>query len=564
MADTKRFGALLIAAATCAGLGAAFAAGNAVNITGDMQIDAVDRKGTTTFASGQNFTNLPTDGAAANGFRNPYGTNKDESNFFQTRVYLNFGVDLAQNVRAFVQVGGKSIAGNNIANQGANTNMNTGTQTGGDSSFNARVRQAYVQLNEVMVPELGFRIGIQDVVKGMDRGDGNHFVMDSRGWGKHFQIRNGGTVERSFSTRGRNANLPVATANGFDDLNDTDGTPFEWAVTFSKKDMFSGELFYVKLEETGSGFTNDSYIWGIDGKLPLKMVNDKSVLTAHLFNVKDDSFVQSELTAATKPGSGSNFWQYGLGADMFFSAFEGYGEFAVQSGKFADNYGQTSLGQDQGQEKRQSAYAYYLGGKYMLPGMTGFKPALDVSYWSYSGDDNQHDESNSGFINYGDNKSTLVVEDGEYGIGLNNNYNVWRFKGSVDLDGLMMKNRSTLLTASWNSFDVNASKIRGGIAGAGAGLAPLSATYGVQDINPGHFGDEFDVTLAHDYSENVTFKLGYGIFLPGSYVRENANLNVYQVWSAGGATTPALGTPGLDQGDGSPAKVMVFTTSVKF
>lgn len=562
MSDMKRLGAMLVATAAGFGLTAWGAEQDhaKINITGELAIDAVSRKNTTTFNSAESWTNP---GVNVTNFANT--KQNDASDLIQTKVYLNFGVDLNTNSRVFIQMGGKNTAGNNT---GVAANPNTGMAygtPGGDSSFNARIRQAYLEMNEVLVSGMGIRFGIQDMVKGIDRGDANHFVMYSPGWGKHFQIRNAGRVERSYSTRGRTQNLPANNALGFDDLNTTDGGTFAWVVTYDVKDIGSAELFYVKLEEAGNDYANDSYIWGVDGRMPLKNVSEGSVATAHLFNVRDDSILQQEVAVTDRPGSGTDFWQFGLGTDLFFGdrQIEFYGEVAFQQGAFTNGYNTTTPGWDQGMEKRQKAYAYYLGGKYQIPGAADFKPALDVSYWSFSGDDNQHDENNTGFVNYGDNKSSMVVEENEYGIGLNNNYNVWRFKGSVDLDGVLKKGRKTPLALSYHSFNVNEEDIDSAYGpttgtGAGAGLG------GGKTLKPSHLGDEFDITLSHDYSENVTFKLGAGWFFPGSYVRENANLGVWQVASAGGSTVPALGTPGLSHGDGSPAKVMTFTTSVKF
>lgn len=556
MADMKRFGALLVAAAACVGANALHAEQqhNAINITGEMQFDAAQRSGTTSFRRSESAFPGTADGAGT--LANTTGLAHDESDLFVSRVYLNFGFDLSTNAKAFVQLGGTGLAGNNADN----TNTGAGTNGGGDSSFVTRIRQAYVELNEVFMPQLGLKIGLQDQVRGLDRGDGNHFVMYSPGWGKHFQIRDGGRVERSFSSRARQQNVVANSSAGFDDLNNNTGGTFAYSMTWSQKDMFSAELFYVHLEEDGVGL-NEAYLWGAEAKMPLKSMNDKSLFTAHIFNVKDNTFAQLPLTVANKPGTGANFWQYGFGADLFFQdAFELYGEAAWQTGAFADHFDLTNqahtLGSnaDLGQEKRQNAYAYYVGTKFMVPGAAEFRPSLDLSYWVFSGDDNQDDANNSGFINYGDNKSSLVVEDASYGIGLSNNYNAWRFKTSVDLDGIFKKGRKTPFGVSYHMFDVREDRVRGT-------LAPTSSNGGVVgDINPGAFGTELDFWLAHEYSENVTFKLGYGVFMPGMYIRENANLSPQTI----GDVPQARGTVGLVAGDGSNATVMVFTTSVKF
>lgn len=574
MADTKHFGALLVAAAACAGLSAAYAEGKggSVNIGGEMQIDAVSRKGTTSFTSGHNRVAALAPGDVAN-LNNSTGRNSDESDLIQTKVYLNFGFDMTQNAKVFVQLGGRGISGNNVGENTTAPGTNAGTAQAGDSSFNTQVKQAYVELHEFLTPDLSAKFGIQDMVMGLDRGDGNHFVMDSRGWGKHFQFRDGGRVERSYSTRVRNgqalpgpAGATSLATSGFNDLSVNGGTPFAWVMTYAQKDMFSVDMFWVKLEETGNGIQEDSYLWGFNGKLPLKaMVNDKSFMTGHLINVKDDSFVQAPITAATKLGSGSNFWQYGLGADMHFGQFEGYGEFSIQDGKFSDHFNGVQPapgGVDVGQEKNQEAYAYYLGVKAMVPGADKFKPSVDVSYWSFSGDDDQNDSRNSGFINYGDNKSSMVLEDGEYGIGLSNNYNALRLKGTLDLVGTgMTRGHSTPVSVTYHNFGVNATRIRGIFAnGAQGGPAGAGA---ITDLNPSGLGEEWDFSIAHEYSENVTFKLGAGMFRPGMYIRENAILSVSDVTNSNGAV-PVLGAPGNQAGDGAMATVMTFTTSVKF
>ena len=553
MADTKRFGALLGAAAVCVGLSAAYAADgkNAFNITGEMQFDAVSRQGTTSFSSGQNFTSATADDTRGGGV-----THADESDLTGQKVYLNFSLDMANNAKVFVQLGGRGYAGFN----GDNTSNTVTANGGGDSSFNARVRQAYLEMHEVWMKQLGLKFGMQDMVMGLDRGDQNHFVMYSPSWGKHFQIRDGGRVENSFSTRRRQgaAALPNSVL-GFDDINTTDGGTFAWMMTFDHEQMFSASLFYVTLENDGQGL-DDGHLWGAEARIPVKMggMGDKSLVTAHMFNVKDNSFVALPNTVAARPwNGGTDFWQYGLGADLFFQdAFEGYGEFAIQKGTFDQGVNTDTLpnisgsSADIGQEKRQNAYAYYLGAKVNVPGAAEFKPSLDVSFWEFSGDDNQNDANNSGFINYGDNKSTLVVEENEYGIGLSNNYSVWRFKASVDLAGMgFTQKKSTPLTVSYHDFEVTRDRVRG----------TLAANNGAGDINPGSLGREVDLTLAHEYSENVTFKLGYGVFMPGMYVRENANMSVPQVLAVS-----AIGTPGAGAADGANASVLVFTTSVKF
>ena len=243
---------------------------------------------------------------------------------------------------------------------------------------------------------------------------------------------------------------------------------------------------------------------------------EKSSILFHAANFRDGNITTEEGIAAPADrfGQGLNIWAIGLGAQVYYQGFEIFGEFDQQSGDFDDGVTTSTASATVANEEDHSASAYYMGGKYVFKGVMGdVTPWVETSLWSYSGDDKPTDDENEGYINYGSVKETLIVEDNMLGMGMSNNYGVWRVKGGFNGFKAPLGLKGSLsIDGSFNTFTVKEDAI----------VAANSRTAAAQTQD--ELGDEWDLAFRWAYAENITFSLSFGWFMPGDAVAENVGL----------------------------------------
>ncbi len=129
---------------------------------------------------------------------------------------------------------------------------------------------------------------------------------------------------------------------------------------------------------------------------------------------------------------------YSIGGGFAFKATRAlriYGEAWGQTGEFCEGFTRPPAGDPyhwlatRDGTVTQQAFAGYLGGRYEMRSkgddgslMAKWRPYLDFSYWWVGGDKSPHDMRNQDFIAYEAVDSTLIMEEGRYGLDMDTNY----------------------------------------------------------------------------------------------------------------------------------------------
>lgn len=502
-------------------------------ITVDFRNHSVYRNNLTDFSDDRVLTSQTTSAKTSVEASSPLYNDKEAFN--RTIVDLNFRADVGANVSLNVQARADNIAGRSFgANDG--TIADTGSTFNGQLESELDLRQAYVDFNDFLFENFNWRLGQAELTYGIDRGDGSHFLISSNDLGNRFQFRNGGNVDYAFNTTAPVA--AAATSVNFRDLR-AERTPFVWVFNYNHE-MFWADLFAAKFEETGIDQDDEDILGlvvGVPFNLGLNEDEDKNEVQFHFFRHSDKDIQTEEdvPTATTSFGKGSDIWAWGFGARWYpVRDLELFAEFDHQTGDFNENAPNGA-----GIEEDHDAFAFYLGAKYAIPEVGGAKPWVEASYWYYTGDDDNTDRDNEAYINYGYANKTLVVENNEYGMGLSNNYSVFRLEGGVDLSNVINRpGEKWELMTGLHFFSVLEDDI-----------SAANHVNGVKSSED-ELGWEWDLAAKWGYSENVSFSLGFGWFFPGDYVSENTAL--------GGITTG-----GVEKNDDT-VTVVRFDTEVKF
>jgi hypothetical protein len=502
-------------------------------ISGEIKVDSVYRNNITDFSDDVRYKENGTKMSKA---ASPTATDmqNDEEGFNNVQVSLGVRAELVNNVVASIELESNQIAGGS----GDDANQNAGTRNTVNQN-NLVVKQAYVDVLELFDPRLSMRLGQQEFIYGLDRGDGNEFLLSSNSLQHRHQLRNGGNVDNAFNSQ-NTTSATVTNARSFNDYPVSENrNTFGYRWVWNEEGLYNLELFMAKLEETGLA-QDDEDIYGAYLTMPVDtgMSEKPTTITGHLFSVHDKAAATEENTNnLDASGSGSDFWAWGFGAQWWVNDdLEVFGELDIQDGDFNDG-----VAPGNGNEEDQNADAWYFGARYNVPDMA-MALWVEASWWSYSGDDNDADRDQDAYINYGDVDDSIVVEDNSYGMGISNNYEVIRLKlgGRLDsgADGFLPTDVPTTLSAAWHMFSVSEDAISAANSVTGA------------RITEDDLGDELDVKLNYTYSENLSFHLGAGWFFPGGAVEKNILL---------GGDAAANRT-----GDDDTVTIVTLGTSVQF
>lgn len=486
-----------------------------LTLTADLDFFTVARENLSDFSDDEVLVNRATGTKSSDAGT---ATANDGETTTTTTLDVNAHADLGSDAYMAFQMRATDINGRSYGTQDRLA-ADTGSTLNGQGEFEVELRQAYAHLDNFLVDKLSFRLGVQEMNYGLDRGNGTHFLLATGDLGHRFQFRNGGNVDFAFNTN-KIAGASAAGAVDFmatrDQANPGFGWKFCWGMDQGENTLGIDAIWTV-LEETGTD-QDDEDILGFYGTYGFEMMGkEKSTITAHFVRYADKNIATEEDgNIGTDRGRGSEFWGWGAGAQVRWDNVEVFGEFDFQNGDFNED---ALGGAAAGIEEDQDASAWYVGGKYAFKEMMAdMTPWVETSIWSYSGDDDNADDSNDAYINYGSVKETMIVEDNQFGMGLSNNYFAWRLKGGlmVDSNATPLKGEKSI-EVSFNTFEINEDEISAANAVGGA------------KITESDLGDEWDIKLRWGYSENISFALGFGWFMPGSYVEENVQL--------GGVTT---------------------------
>ncbi|MGH9363443.1 MAG: hypothetical protein ACRD2T_16155, partial [Thermoanaerobaculia bacterium] len=182
-----------------------------------------------------------------------------------------------------------------------------------------------------------------------------------------------------------------------------------------------------------------------------------------------------------------------------------FGEIYFQQGTYARNA--TATGEDIDQEE---AFAVNLGGKLKTQklGAWEFVPYVEASYVEVTGDDDSTDDENQNFVSLENNNRTLIVENGYYGYDIDTNYRGVRLAGGFDVK----KFHFEILYAFFELQDNSGGRVAGG-----ASSSPK-------------LGDEIDLTLGYEYSENLKLQFQTG-WLTGSRALGDESATIISLFS---------------------------------
>jgi len=474
----------------------ALAADRNVTISGSIEMNAIHRDNVFDWSDDPEdiwiapFTTIPHRGPDGLLGTADDGQN-DQENFVDVYVVIDIEAELADNVMAKVQ----------LANQRHETDRF------GEDGFDVEVTEAWVMMKEFMIPELTVKLGLQDFTSSL-REDGNAFLLNTK---ETFQLGK----------------------EGDDYGSDVGG--LKLTVDLIPNEL-SADVFWFRAADPGT--TNawfDAYGAMMGYYFPDEMSHVQLAAinfhdnTGAAANTYTDVLKQYPTYVAAPYLDGyegvvtdGDWWALSAGIQYFLDtgigALELYGEGVWEMGDYSGtsspNPYKSILDQDEALD--MDAFGGRVGAELSLADMT-WSPKIGASYWYRSGDEDPGDDSQENFVSYGKTVETLIVEDALYGYNLNTNYEVWRLSLAVcPVESLAVK-------LQYNDFWLNEGSYEQGYLPPRpfAGWLPvIPENIGSED----DFGQEIDLTATYTYSENVTFMLGLGYFMPGDVISDNPRL----------------------------------------
>ena len=197
----------------------------------------------------------------------------------------------------------------------------------------------------------------------------------------------------------------------------------------------------------------------------------------------------------------SRIWTFGLGSTVKATkSLEVFAEAYGQGGTYWNNYNPAvdpSNISTQAKTIMQQAFGGYGGFKYTAE-KSAWKPYFGIEWWWLSGDPDRTDRKQQNFISYEDVDDTIILEENNYGLDMDTNYSAMKFRAGFK------PARDWELNLLLGNFRTGR-KIE---ANAGLGYR------GYEKI-----GDEFDIQIKWDYTEDITFRAGAGFLWNAKYFK---------------------------------------------
>lgn len=403
------------------------------------------------------------------------GTGKRQSSatFSDPTITLNFDIWLANQVKAYLSLKTPEYLIDDLGSPAVPV-----------GPFNLprrmlEVDQAYVHIDQFGFKEFSIKLGIQDIV---------YDLLDS---GNPFFLALGESEDPFVKTNGTPFQVP---GNGQFELNgpglastvEAGGVKF----TYNKKGkrlQFRGDAIFVTTVETRQNDL-DRDLFALVGTISVP--SEKETAAKIMLTL-----------ASISQNPASRIWTLGLGS--FVNATKGLSLFAEaygQGGTYWDNYDPATDTPNLSNETKtilQQAFGGY-GGFRFTGNKSAWKPYFGMEWWWLSGDPDRDDRKQQNFISYEDVDDTIILEENNYGYDLDTNYSALKtrlgFKPGRDWElGLL-----------YGSFRTGR-KVR---ANAGLGYK------GFEKI-----GDELDIQLKWDYTEDISFRAGAGLLWNAKYLR---------------------------------------------
>jgi hypothetical protein len=383
-----------------------------------------------------------------------------DADFFDPRITLNLTVQMEKNIRGVLELQNeerdailhRTSLGNHYI-----TNRAPGNE------FRLQVEKAYIEVAQFLTTGLTFKGGIIPFKRAL-RANGESFFIDL------------GEAESPFSTRADTHAAGVVTT---------------WQPI--QQVQFYADAFYLVTAES-SFRRQDETVAGINIDLDMTKEargdDESRIDIPRFFNL---------LFAVIQSGSKTVIWNFGGGFSYFFSGdpqtylIEIYSELLFQFGEYA---GKNRAPAFTLRDQQHLALGTYGGFKFAYQA-SPFKPFLDVSAWYISGDDDDPSaKKNRDLVTYENIRSTLIMEENDYGLDVDSNYWAVKIEGGVSLTPLLKEEvRLKLLYAHFETID-----------------APPHRTH--------RLGEEIDVRLSWEYSSDLSFALNTGILWNSAHFKQ--------------------------------------------
>lgn len=477
---------LLVAALMVVLASPAFAAIQNVKVSGDITSTWVDRNnfdlGLTNNINSLNFG----DGSFGAGGSNPAGLKKQ--NVFLTQTRLRVDADLSDNVSTTVGL---------INERAWNGEQTYGYGGGSVNDTNVQLYLASVTMRELLYSPLTVTVGRQVFSYG------NGLVLGDGG------VNNLGTGNLQFVAQ----DLTMRTA--YDGVKAVlDYKPLTIDVFYFKNGQSNVGGFYSPSDKTSSDVyginanyqLSDPMNTVLEGYLFTRLDGKQFVSSGTYTNDKSNSLYVPGLRASTNPIKGLNV----------------QGEVAWQLGQATvyprDNFGVPTANQE---SERRSAMAAQFLASYALPVLDKYKPTVNASYTYVSGDKNANGNVNTNIPPVG-TKSAKVY-------GAWDSFNETQGGGTIYNTLFPLTNMNIVaLGASANPLeDVTTAFTYSNLWAAQSynGYNPLliyqpnsGGTLYAPSTKAGQrgLGNEYDVNVTYNYTEDVTFGVSLGWFVAGS------------------------------------------------
>jgi len=282
-------------------------------------------------------------------------------------------------------------------------------------------------------------------------------------------------------------------------------------------DPITVDSFYSKINETGTA-TRDIDLFGAD--LAYAVGSYNANVAAYVVGYQD--FGATE-TAPSPPGRvppqlggvylGEKVYTLGLrGTVEPTTGLRAGAEIAFETGDFSGT-------------RSQRASAVQLNGQYTFN--TTFKPVLKAKYAFFSGEEVQDAGDQESWIPYAEDQTWGIIADRmnlstvSGGTPQNSNTNM----NIINVGASFVPLEDLTVNADWYYFQLVEENDTSPNAGAGVSLVYTDDKA---------YGNEFDITVAYDYTEDVALKSAIAIFSPGDAWEPDARDTALQL--TGGVT----------------------------
>jgi hypothetical protein len=508
-----------------------------ITISGEIELDNVSRSSffgdlyrvgsiglNHPYANDFNLPSLLTNGARSFDIFN--GKNSNSENFLDPEITLNFDIELVDNVRGFLQLENQQRDRYPVIPYGplgfdSKGGLNPGypyvgqghvTQRAGDNNLSLDVEQAYVEWDGLL-ENLRMRAGITDIEYDL-RGNGDAFFLD---------IAESEGIGPEITLPGILGNFQPIQSQEFGGI----------TATYTMADFYGGalytDIFLGTLVETGTQQNDQKLIgFNIDWKTETEDpdINNTFRFMTTWFNTDSSNWITShnigvDYNLVNVGGGGGNL-------ELFMEMLFQYGEFASAKtlealypqrlfedhtdGLAAPEYRGTShVGSDiltqpagaarsndylppYSNDMEQKSWGWYFGFQYTQAD-SEYRPWVEFMYMYLSGDDGGYGgdpgklfHANEDFVSFEDNDATLIVEENDYGLDIDNNY--WKIQVAAG---------ASLSPLFNGEYDVNVKVLY-------AFFEAIDTPFSVRD----NIGHELDVIFTWNYSQDLSFQLGAG------------------------------------------------------